>query len=101
MSTDMVLCKELAAAPAVRLRNRLHSFLADVVCEVFSNHGVNNSLKDQTIQKNLSIPLQWMLFGGDPSVVDASYESEPPASNYCGRVFKSGEPAYFCKYVDM
>ena len=101
MSTDMMLCKELAVVPAVKIQSRLHSFLADVACDIFGNYGDINSLKEQIIQKKLTDPLQWMLFGGDPTVVNATFESQPSTLNYCGKVFKSGEPAYFCKYVDM
>lgn len=102
MSVDSLLCRELASVPATRLSSRLHSFLADVVCDVFGNYGDPSSpVRDNTIQSNLTNPLQWMLFGGDPSVVIANFESQSSSSSYCGKVFKSGEPAYFCKCVGV
>lgn len=83
---------------AVQLSTALHSFLADTVCELFKSHeGVNSAPKDQTILQNLTNPLQWLLFGGDPNVVLATFENQGAPSNFCGKVFKSGEPAYFCK----
>lgn len=90
--------KELADVPVSRLPTALHSFLSDAVCSVFSNQGdLNSSPKDQVVLKDLTDPLQWMLFGGDPIVVFSKFENQGTTSNFCGKVFKNGEPAYFCK----
>lgn len=95
---EMASTSELANVLAVHLSAALHRFLADAVCVVFRNHdGVNSGTKDQMIVQNLTNPLQWLLFGGDPSVVLATFENQGAPSNFCGKVFKSGEPAYFCK----
>ena len=97
---DKLICKELSTVPAPKLQARLHKFLADVVCDVFWTHGDSNSaVRDHVIQSKLTNPLQWMLFGGDPVVVAATFEGQSSATNYCGKVFKSGEPTYFCKFV--
>lgn len=96
--TSTTLCRDLASVPAIELSRALHTFLSDAVCELFKNQeDLNSTPKDQVILKDLVSPLQWMLFGGDPNIVLATFENQGPPSNFCGKVFKSGEPAYFCK----
>jgi len=100
MSLDKLLCKELSQVPASKLQTRLYKFLANVVCDVFwTNDDLENAVKDHIIQSKLTNPLQWMLFGGDPVVVASTFEGQASPSNYCGKVFKNGEPTYFCKLV--
>lgn len=92
------LCRELANVKAGQLSSVLHTFIADAVYELFKHNDSHNSTpKDQMILENLTNPMQWLLFGGDPSVVLAEFENQGAPSNFCGKVFKSGEPAYFCK----
>lgn len=92
------MCRELACVPAVQLPTALHNFLSSAACELFRNQeDLNSPPKDQIVSQNLTNPLQWMLFGGDPSVALTTFENQGTPSNFCGKVFKSGEPAYFCK----
>lgn len=92
------MCVELAKVSTVQVPAALHSFFSDVVCTLFGNlEDLNSPPKDQSIVQELINPLQWMLFGGDPNDVLATFESQGTPSNFCGKVFKSGEPAYFCK----
>ena len=89
---------ELANVSALQLPAALHKFIADTVPEVFKVPvGVNSAPKEQVIVQKLTNPLQWMLLGGDPNVVMATLGNQGTPSNFCGKVFKSGEPAYFCK----
>lgn len=90
----------LANVPAIQLSAALHSFLADAACDLFKLHEgtkMNTAPKDQMILQNLTNPLQWLLLGGDPNIVLLAFEKQCAPSNFCGKVFKSGEPAYFCK----
>ena len=97
---DKLLCKELSQIPPSKLQARLYKFLANVVCDVFwTSDDPEKTVKDHVIQSKLTNPLQWMLFGGDPIVVAATFEGQTSPSSYCGKVFKNGEPAYFCKLV--
>ena len=96
--TSASICTELAGVTTVELPTALHRFFSDAVCAIFRNHeDLNSSPKDQIVLQNLTNPLQWMLFGGDPNVILAVFENQGTSSNFCGKVFKSGEPAYFCK----
>ena len=77
---------------------RLYALLADTSCRVFDETSEPNGPPDEKeIQERLTGPLQWLLCGGDPSRVFAGLEEQKTPSNFCGKVFKSGEPAYFCK----
>ena len=90
--------RELAAVPSPLLGRRLHAFFADTACAVFHEHEEPNTPPtEQSVQQQLTTPLQWMLCGGDPVVTFAGLEQQKTQSNFCGKVFKSGEPAYFCK----
>lgn len=92
------LCMDLASVSTVQLPAALHSLFSDNVCKLFrSQEDLNAPPKDQTLLQNLTNPLQWMLCGGDPNAVLATFENHGAPSNFCGKVFKSGEPAYFCK----
>ena len=92
--------KQLGIPSAVDLPIKLPHFMSDAVCDLFQNSAdLNTPPKDQAVFQCLINPLQWMLFGEDPASALASFESQDTHSNFCGKVFKSGEPAYFCKYV--
>lgn len=92
------ICRELANVPSGQVPAALHSFFSDAMCTLFRRQeDLNSAPKDQTVVLNLINPLQWMLFGGDPNDVLATFENQEGSSNFCGKVFKSGEPAYFCK----
>ena len=95
-----VCCRELAKITAARLPTALYSILSDAACMLFSNQkDLNSPPKDHDVSRNLTDPLQWLLFGDDPVAVLASFENQKMPSNFCGKVFKNGEPAYFCKCV--
>lgn len=91
--------RQLASLSAVDLTAALPHFMSNAVCDLFQNCDINSPPKDEVVFQNLINPLQWMLFGGDPAVALSSFEIQNTHSNFCGKVFKSGEPAYFCKYV--
>ena len=90
--------RELAAVSLASLPKKLHTYLANVVCKVFKEYSNPNvPPEESTTQQQLVVPLQWMLCGGDPTEMFATLEERKTQSNFCGKVFKSGEPAYFCK----
>ena len=90
--------RELAAVRTSDLPRRLHAFFADTACAVFHEfEEPNTPPTEQAVQQQLTTPLQWMLCGGDPVLTFAGLEQQKTQSNFCGKVFKSGEPAYFCK----
>lgn len=97
MTANGSICRELASVPSGQVPAALHNFFSDAVCALFRQEDLNSPPKDQTVVQNLTNPLQWMLFGGDPNDVLATFENQGSSSNFCGKVFKSGEPAYFCK----
>lgn len=90
--------RELGSVRTASLPQRLHAFFSDAVCEVFNEFkDPNTPPEESALQQRLVEPLQWLLCGGDPQVVFAGIEEHSVPSNFCGKVFKSGEPAYFCK----
>ena len=90
--------KEMAGVPPVSIRQKLRVFFASMACSVFNEYRDPNTAPDETRVKNeLVAPLQWMLCGGDPAIVFSSLEENQSQPNFCGKVFRSGEPAYFCK----
>ena len=98
MATNTLIYSEFGNIPVAQLPLQLNSFLANAVCKVFSTQEDPNSPpKDQLILQELINPLQWILYGGDPNVIFATFANQDTPSNFCGKVFKSGEPAYFCK----
>lgn len=93
-----ITSRELAKVPSKEVPETLHSFIANAACEVFKKQeDVNSSPKDQVVLNDITNPLQWMLFGGDPSEGFDMFNNQSSSSNFCGKVFKNGEPAYFCK----
>ena len=94
---DKPVCKELAAVTSAQLPTALHNFFSDAACVLFKNEDLNSPPKEQTVLENLTNPLQWMLFGGNPTEVLTMFENQKAPSKFCGKVFKNGEPAYFCK----
>ncbi len=95
---DASECRQLADLSAVDLTTALPQFLSNAVCELYQNcEDLNSPPKDHVVFQLLINPVQWMLFGEDPAVALASFENQSAHSNFCGKVFKSGEPAYFCK----
>ena len=90
--------RELAAVSPALLPQKLHAYFSHVACQVFDDFSdLNSSPEEDAVQQQLVEPLQWLLCAGDPAVVLAGLEEHKVPSNFCGKVFKSGEPAYFCK----
>ena len=89
--------RQFGSYSAVELSAALPQFMSDAVCDLFQNVDMNSPPKDEMVLKNLINPLQWMLFGQDPVTALTPFETQNAHSNFCGKVFKSGEPAYFCK----
>lgn len=90
--------RELAAVSSAMLPQKLHAFFSNAACKVFSDFSDPYSPPEESaVQQHLVEPLQWLLCGGDPGIVLASLDEHKAPSNFCGKVFKSGEPAYFCK----
>lgn len=89
--------RQLGSLSAVDLSAALPQFMSDAVGDLFQNVDMNSPPKDEMVFKNLLNPLQWMLFGQDPATALTAFEVQNTHSNFCGKVFKSGEPAYFCK----
>ena len=91
-------CRELAATQPERLGQRLSLFFADMACRVFD--GEPNTPPDEArVRDELVTPLQWLLCGRDPAAAFRSLEEHQTQANFCGKVFRGGEPAYFCKSV--
>ena len=90
--------RDFAAIPVSSIPSKLHIFFANNVCKVFNEFREPNSHpEEQAVLQYLTGPLQWMLCGNDPAIVFATLEQHTTPSNFCGKVFKNGEPAYFCK----
>lgn len=63
--------------------------------ELFSNSN-DYSPNDDTLQERLIGPLESIWRAGE---IHGILQSNSTATNFCGKVFKNGEPAVFCKYV--
>lgn len=88
--------------PPERLHQKLNVFFADMACKVFDEYNDPNSApKEARVRDELVTPLQWMLCGRDPTVAFCSLEEHQTQANFCGKVFRGGEPAYFCKSVSL
>ena len=95
------ICREVAGVRPERIPQKLSAFFADMACEVFDESSEPNTAPDEArVRDELVTPLQWMLCGGDPAAVFCSLEEHQTQANFCGKVFRSGEPAYFCKCVE-
>ena len=93
-------CREVAAVPPDKLPQKLSLFFADMACKVFDESRAPNTAPDEArVRDELVTPLQWMLCGRDPAVAFCSLEEHQTQANFCGKVFRGGEPAYFCKWV--
>lgn len=71
---------------------RVHEILANVVLELYADP--NNLPDDHVLQTKLIRPLEATWRAKEILTV---LQSNPTASNFCGKVFKNGEPAVFCK----
>ncbi len=92
--------RDLAAVSTEALPAKLHSLLADSAIRVFRERADPNAApSDGLVAEHLTMPLQWLLCAGDPATIFAGLEQNKTQSGFCGKVFKSGEPAYFCKYA--
>ena len=90
--------KELSNVPVASVSQKAQSFLANTACRIYVDlNEITTQVEDGTIHEQLLVPLQWLLCGQDPAVAFASMENHQGSSHYCGKVFKSGEPSYFCK----
>ena len=75
---------------------RTEELLATRGLELFSDP--NNFPNDEILLSRLVLPLEACWGAND---VYAILQSSPTATNFCGKVFKNGEPAVFCKYVHV
>lgn len=71
---------------------RVHEILANIVLELYADP--NNLPDDNVLQTKLVCPLEATWRAKEILTV---LQSNPTASNFCGKVFKNGEPAVFCK----
>lgn len=90
--------RELSSVPVDLVRQKLQSFLANTACRIYVDlNDIAAPVEDSSIQEQLLVPLQWLLCGQDPAIAFASMEDHQGSPHFCGKVFKSGEPSYFCK----
>ena len=77
---------------ASEVQRRIHELLSVVVPEIFT-HPAN--IPDETVlEGRLKRPLDTIWRA---QVVTALLQESTSSSNYCGKVFKNGEPCIFCK----
>ena len=77
---------------ASEVQRKIHELLSVVVPETFTNPA---NIPDETVlDVKLIRPLQTLWRARE--VTDLLQESTS-GSNYCGKVFKNGEPCIFCK----
>lgn len=77
---------------ATEISQRTLKVLADKVLLLFSEP--NAVPDDSVLQEQLLRPLEGIWHANEVCKV---LQSNPTASNFCGKVFKNGEPAIFCK----
>lgn len=83
--------KELIAHDVPR---KVHQILAREGVDIFSD--THDPPDESVVQEKLIRPLE-ALWGA--SEVYRVLQSNPTIANFCGKVFKNGEPAIFCKLV--
>ena len=77
---------------ASEVPNKIHRILSKEVITLFRD---SHELPDESlIQERLIRPLE-ALWGANE--VYSVLQSNPTVANFCGKVFKNGEPAIFCK----
>ena len=90
--------KAMAGVSPPAVPQNLTAFFANMACDVFDEFRTFNAAPNEArVKDELVTPLQWLLCGGEPAVVFGSLEEHQGQANFCGKVFRSGEPAYFCK----
>ena len=53
--------------------------------------------EDDACNDSLLAPLEWYICNGDPEVVFQELKQVDVPPQFCGRVFKMGEPTYSCR----
>ena len=75
---------------------KVKELLANVVLDLFTN--CKELPSEHKIKARLIRPLEETWRAHEVYKV---LQGNPTVSNFCGKVFKNGEPAIFCKYVIM
>ena len=65
--------------------------------EVYQSNEVAIPTEDDTSRDVLLSPLEWYVCQGDPQVVFQRLKSTDVPAQFCGKVFKMGEPTYSCR----
>lgn len=73
--------------------SRTQEVLSERVLELFSDSN-DHTPCDDVIQAQLMRPLESIWQANEVYKV---LQKNPTAANFCGKVFKNGEPAVFCK----
>ena len=81
-------------SPSEMVSRRTEELLATKGLELFSDP--QNLPNDDALLSQLVRPLESYWGATD---VYSILQSNPTAANFCGKVFKNGEPAVFCKCV--
>ena len=79
---------------ASEVSRKVHQILSQEVVDIFPDS--HDSPKENVVQTRLISPLE-SLWGAKE--VYKVLQSNPTVANFCGKVFKNGEPAIFCKSV--
>ena len=74
------------------VQKRIHELLSLVVPEVFTHPA--NIPDEKVLDERLIRPLEVLWRAKE---VTALLQESRSSSNYCGKVFKNGEPCIFCK----
>ena len=77
---------------ASEVQRRIHELLSRVVPEVFTHPA--NIPDENVLDEKLIRPLEVLWRAKE---VTALLQESRSSSNYCGKVFKNGEPCIFCK----
>ncbi len=79
---------------ASEVSRKVHQILSQEVVNIFKD--THDSPDENTVQARLIGPME-SLWGAKE--IYKALQSNPTVANFCGKVFKNGEPAIFCKSV--
>uniref|UniRef100_A0A8C5PGM3 E3 ubiquitin-protein ligase n=1 Tax=Leptobrachium leishanense TaxID=445787 RepID=A0A8C5PGM3_9ANUR len=83
---------------ATDLRKDVYKHLGYYVPKIFCRGHNPSPDKEEVFAQNVLLgPMEWYLFGEDPTIGFPKLKQANKPSQLCGRVFKVGEPTYSCR----
>ncbi|XP_072031414.1 E3 ubiquitin-protein ligase UBR2-like isoform X2 [Amphiura filiformis] len=86
---------------AASLKAALYKYWRNQVPEVYQSNELAVPAEDDSCRDTLLAALEWYICNGDPDIVFQQLKKTDVPPQFCGRVFKMGEPTYSCRDCAM